>query len=503
MRNSVRIIQNHITNEVRATLSQSLPPIKQKLLAAWLDRRGIPHKTGSHKGENCLHIPKNHPDAQLLKDGFTAIVTLALVPECRAVFDVTKDGRGVLSPLRWNVIEVSESIAKSHGIVFGQAASLFFHGKLTECTIIIRPDIKGNQIRLTKWMQEELQWQDPAMEAYVILPKDQYVSNITIQMVEKVKDGLITLNAQAYDQLPARYDKLVINHVHTGAKLCVPKRFIDKDSALKKGTVRLNYYHRQLLNLPELHKESYTLQEAEMIRDRIKRTGRMDIPEKINALLEQARAETQTDLGSEFIQLLKESGYTDLQLSAVFDEKEPFGLKFGKAIEKLCDFFAGGCEVLLKTGRPYQIDENRDIVRISPDNAALLGIEETDQVILKHKNRSVKAKAMIIDSFEFMKKTNILSGESELETMIGIPAHIRRRLRIGDLETVVTVKRDSPYLFIKNLNIQFLPVIALWLTLFQISDDYLKMSVIFLVCLPFVVYIMLSTERSKVKKLKD
>ncbi len=35
---------------------------------------------------------------------------------------------------------------------------------------------------------------------------------------------------------------------------------------------------------------------AELIRDRIKRTGRVDIPEKIDALLEQASVSSQTDL---------------------------------------------------------------------------------------------------------------------------------------------------------------------------------------------------------------
>ena len=52
----------------------------------------------------------------------------------------------------------------------------------------------------------------------------------------------------------------------------------------------------------------------------------------------------------------------------------------------------------LSCRRPYEIDENSDIVRMSASNMKILGIEEMDKVVLRYKNREVVCRALNIDS---------------------------------------------------------------------------------------------------------
>ena len=157
----------------------------------------------------------------------------------------------------------------------------------------------------------------------------------------------------------------------------------------------------------------------------------------------------------------------------------------------------------LSAARPYKLDDARDIVRLSEDTMILLGIEETDRVIIKYKDQTCKACAMKIDSFELMKETNIVDSEIDIDIMVGIPAPLRSQLGIGDIETEVTIKRDTMFLFNKNLNIQMLSVLGLLLAVYQIGEGNFKLkSILCISMLPIIIYVSLSQERSKVKKYR-
>lgn len=145
------------------------------------------------------------------------------------------------------------------------------------------------------------------------------------------------------------------------------------------------------------------------------------------------------------------------------------------------------------------MDENKNIVRLSADNMKLLGIDETDQVIIHYKDKSIKAKVLEMENLEQVKETNIVTKEADIDILVGIPAHLRKELGLDNINIALRIERDTNYLFMKNLHIQFMPLIALLFTLIQTISNLTIVILAFIVFLPFVIYIIFSEQRYKVK----
>jgi hypothetical protein len=168
----------------------------------------------------------------------------------------------------------------------------------------------------------------------------------------------------------------------------------------------------------------------------------------------------------------------------------------------LTDFFIGKKHIHLRTSRSFGIDEPNNIVRISKDNCKVLGIEEGDKIIIKSIYSRVKAKVLCYDNTEMFLKENGIFDANEIEFLISIPTSLRVQLKLSDVGDVVSIKRDTLFILLKNLNNQFFSLIGLVITIFTlpekiIKDDY-KLTAI-LILLPFIIWLTFSKERSKIK----
>lgn len=123
----------------------------------------------------------------------------------------------------------------------------------------------------------------------------------------------------------------------------------------------------------------------------------------------------------------------------------------------------------------------------------LLGIEPMDKVVIRFKETELSCHALPFceDKFE---RTNI---PSIIELSIGIPAHIRNKLKITDIQSSVKVDRDTTFLFKKSFNDQLVPILLTLLSLkfFEELSWYVSMILV-VILVPIVMYLTLSSKRN-------
>lgn len=335
-----------------------------------------------------------------------------------------------------------------------------------------------------------------------------FVEHVAVQRIDKVREGCVALSEDLYRELEAIEGGLAskrrhyyrLNHLATGALCYIPFDKIEPDEDLAPRTMRLSRYQRTLLNLSAppctLHEATRRLiAEADVDPEAKERIAScydrapLFVPESY---------EEQKALRRD----LRQCGYDAVQITAsAFDEPAHLLSGIPKAVS---GFMVGNSSILLKSCRPYDNDEGRDIVRLPRSAMVHLGIGESDKVVLRHGKAKVKARALPIDSLERIRETNAIAREADMDPVVGIPAFMRRDLGVCDLDEAVLVERDTGYLFAKNLNAQFMPMILFILAVIQ--TGYLFGSVVLgyvlsvsIVGLPIIAFIMLSEQRAKVK----
>ena len=82
-----------------------------------------------------------------------------------------------------------------------------------------------------------------------------------------------------------------------------------------------------------------------------------------------------------------------------------------------------------------------------------------------------------------------------------MPAHLRNELGILQIHKICKVERDLPFLFRKNWNQQFLPIIAVIFTIYSlnVANFWVKVSLLCII-IPLSSYVTLSRVREKVPK---
>lgn len=178
-----------------------------------------------------------------------------------------------------------------------------------------------------------------------------------------------------------------------------------------------------------------------------------------------------------------------------------------KPLNALGNLFIGKRELTLRVGHPYPFDEHQNLCRIHPNVRKLLGMEETDQIVISYQSKQITIPILDIDTEHIAQLIKLNEENEQLKFIdshlfIGITALSRNELEIPNIGTSVTVKRSMYYLFLKHLNKLVLPVIALLFTVVQLYKD-LNWSialtvVISLVLLPIIIFTTLSEERAKI-----
>lgn len=166
---------------------------------------------------------------------------------------------------------------------------------------------------------------------------------------------------------------------------------------------------------------------------------------------------------------------------------------------KILSFLIGQRQIVLRTVRPYPIDECENAVRISKLNMDLLGLTENDNVIIRNNQTSYKARVLLLDNYDILKNENRLKSEDDLSLLIAIPAYMRSELKLPYINSSVSVERDLKYLFRKNLNNQIMTIIGLLVSLSFINE--IKMLLLKIVLIIFSFSLLLYLSFSEVREI--
>ena len=441
---------------------------------------------------DCLNIPFDFAEAspdmiRYAKSRFSKeearqlSAAIRRIPDTVTVHALHISSKRSRQTLRHNVIDIGRPLAEKYGLLHNQAVTVLFKTPLRyrECTLSIDDAITD---------ADEVRVASPAKDhgdLILFIPQQRLCDSVRFQLASVIQDNIITLDAETHSALQRlKPDCLLFRHIPTSATVIRPFEEVVSGANLRKGEIRLNYQQREELNLFDSRKPDLRDNYTATLKDKVTRT------------LQDDRPYFDDSDGAP----LPNDAYNLIQLFPLFDIR---GYRYSVGM-KIGNILAGGCAMRLSAIRPYKIDDARDIVRLSEDTMTLLGISETDSVIISYKDKSCKAVAMKMDSYDLMKETNIIDSETDLDIAVGIPAPLRKQLGIGDIETEVCVIRDTPFIIKKNLNIQLLSVLGLLLAVFQIGGNsncliMIKIAVC-IVMLPVILMVSLSQERSKVAK---
>ena len=173
-------------------------------------------------------------------------------------------------------------------------------------------------------------------------------------------------------------------------------------------------------------------------------------------------------------------------------------LAFGKK-------FIGYREIELRTAYIYPFDESHKVARLHPNVRKVLGIEESDVLVIEYNGNKVKLPVLDIDTNHVEEICKVEQEFIDGHLSIGIPAAMRKKLGVPHIGTVLHVRRSMAAMLFKHINRLILPVLALWFTVLQFfqpiseKENILKYIAALLILTPVIIFASVSEERSKVK----
>ena len=289
-------------------------------------------------------------------------------------------------------------------------------------------------------------------------------------------------------------DIIVVNKLN-GYSLKLPIDKVANDME-NQNRVTLNIKHRKLLDveLPTFISQTYLNQMEGTLG------------EYYQSEYENVKYEDYYEANRKFINTIGNYNIDLLSIYPVFENEERKDFikwmkeKFNGLIDKFLAYFLGQREIILRVIRPYPIDESENLVRLSKTAMELLGLEETDTILISNGEYTCKARVLLIDDWDIISMENRIKSQQDLSLLIGIPAYMRNQLNLHYINTNVFVKRDLRYFFRKDLNNQVITIISFMLSISffnNIKNTFLKLIAMvgFLI---LMVYLSFSEIREKI-----
>ena len=392
-------------------------------------------------------------------------------------------------PDKLNVIAVSPSVYERHCHEKYVLTKKGGNGYIN-VTLVKKDSLENNCFYATSIIKDELSLKD-GDEVELCRYTSCSFENIITQKIDHIRESeliiskkdthgnLIPIDDYKYFELynPFTYDSIIIKREH----------IVVDETLTKDGTIRLNRKQRfclgcelpQILTAEQWNTLEANKEEIALISEVY--DGEDHILNK-NASYKQ-KSEAKKIIANHFaskmmlIPVLRSAG----------QKKKSFG-------RRLTDFYVGKSTISLICRRPYDNDEGLDIIRMSPSNMSLLGIDEMDKVILQYKDRKISTRVLSLEDDDAFLETNL---PISTDLVVGVPVHIRKKLGVMDLSTTIKVDRDTAFIFKKSINEQIVPIL---LTLFS-TNLFTDFSVVLsaglsLLAIPIVLYFNLSSKRN-------
>ena len=389
-----------------------------------------------------------------------------------------------------NCIYVSKELYKELGSV-----AVIYNNETKEYQDVfchVEESLKGNEIRATSTLLNNIKYK-PDNELFLLRYSHASFNHINVQKIDNIKEDYVALSKKTLESIfpdfnTTKYRLFDLYNTVTGEHLVIKKKHIIVDDSLEEGAIRLSRILRLFLGLET---RDYVPDLAWKSLD----TSSEDYKKIIN-VYDEATHEIKKDVNyldrSECNKILKNALGVKLELYPVIESINKRSRRNPWRV--ITDFYVGKSTLSLPCKRPYEIDEGKDVIRMSKNNMALLGISNMDQVRVTYRNKTIKCRVLELEDKESFKATNIATS---YDLMVGMPVNLRKRLGIYNIESVVKIDRDTPFLFKKSISEQVLPIlITIASSLILSNASALWTAVISLVAAPIVVYLNLSTKRS-------
>ncbi|MDK2868718.1 MAG: hypothetical protein PWP51_1867 [Clostridiales bacterium] len=265
--------------------------------------------------------------------------------------------------------------------------------------------------------------------------------------------------------------------------------------SMEEQAFLINYYERELLCLrePMFIKKSFWQAMPETVREGLASYYTED---GNYAVLQKKPTHNQWQTIRNY---LREAGYYQLSFLPIQKCQKKSIKNWLKALYmSFFKWIIGTKTVQLSVIRPLPIDETAFVCRLSQSSFDMLGIEPGEKVIISYGKKQVSLRAHLLSDVTTMNKVNVALTEDRMAYVIGLPSHIRRMLRIGDLNAVIDIERDASYLFWKKSHLQILPLIGLLISIITITVETAMRVVLFCILGIISIYVMMSEERSKI-----
>ncbi len=325
------------------------------------------------------------------------------------------------------------------------------NGKFFECTLYPRRCMGENDIATTSYLLNKL-GATVGDTLTIIFEKEFSFVKPKIHTTDDMNYSCIYIAKEDANGIETFINKKIqlykIYNTFTGATLTVYYDQIKIDKTLKAGEIRLSRRQRNYLNL-EL---PYSFENMQF--EKLKRLAKDD--ETLQRLLTQCYDNN----GDIIFDNLEVEG---LKLKRYLIDKNIFSLKIlpnsetflnknrFSLIEKITSFFVGKSSTLLTCVRPYAEDEENLVVRLSKDNMEILGVQNMDKVKLTFGTNTFVCRVMAFEEKKYQ-RLNETNKKINVNSVIGVPAFIRKKLKIFDLQQTVKISRNTNSMFIKYIN---------------------------------------------------
>ena len=398
------------------------------------------------------------------------------------------------APDRLNVIEVSPDAFP--GLPFEKLLLVNpKNGKYAHVSLVLSKKAEEGTFAATSHLKDILQLED-ADECFLCSYKNFSFKNIRVQKIDHIRENNLMLSELDYNNLLCNFQSspftlFEVYNTFSHDSIVVKRSHIFIDKTLAPGTIRLNRKQRLCLGLElpcYLSEEQWALLEKELGTDSPGFATISTVFSLNNHALDSA---TTYEEKMQAKKILAKYFSDELHIIPI-----PQSLHSSRKslLKILCDFYVGKSTISLIGRRPYDIDEGLDIVRMTKSNMNLLGIDEMDKVVLQYKNKKISCRVLELDDANAFAQTNLPISP---DLVVGIPAHIRKKLGLHDLSSSLKIDRDTSFIFKKSINEQIVPVL---LTLFS-TNVFTDSSIIWsallsLVAIPIVLYFNLSSKRN-------
>ncbi|MGM9873959.1 MAG: hypothetical protein ACI31G_03460 [Bacilli bacterium] len=369
-------------------------------------------------------------------------------------------------------------------------------GEKIELFLLPSESLVGNKIQVTSTIYSKFNCSEES-DFYLLRYCFALFNKVKTQKIDKIKEDNIVVSKKTIDSMipdyqTCKYRLFSLHNTSTGENIIIKKKHIVIDDSLPEGVIRISRIQRiflgfelrdyipdlvwtQLQNNLQIDSKDWQLitsaydEKSRIVKNNISFNEKNEVKKIINKFVD-----------------------SNLILCPVIESLNNGARR--NLLLKLSDFYVGKSTISLTCKRPYEIDEGKDIIRLSENNMNLLGITSMDQVRVTYKNKTVKCRVLELEEKESFKKTNL---PMSADIVAGIPINLRKKLGILNIDSCVKIDRDTPFIFRKNINEQIIPIL---LTLFSsnfISDfSVWKTAIISLIAVPIVVYFNLSSKRN-------